>query len=95
MTHYRKPIRGSTRKPHTIANEQTASLLQWLTVYPFMAQKPRAWFNRQTFTPDELAECYAAGYPDVAVALGFAYPQPLTVLSQPMIITIDPYERAA
>lgn len=99
MTNYRKPSRIATNKPHTIDNDQTASLLAWCQCYPFMAKKPRAWFARQKFSQQELHEVYQAGLTRVALELGYEHRQPLQVLSQPIVVSIalqpDMMEKAA
>jgi hypothetical protein len=100
MTNYRKrPLRVAKNRPHTIDNEETASLLAWLECYPFMRQKPKAWFNRHKFSQAELKATAQAGFADVALALGYQHHTPLKVNSTPMIISIAPQpdviERAA
>jgi hypothetical protein len=87
---YKRPLRISNNKPHTIDNHETANLLAWLQCYPFMAKKPRAWFNRQRFSQPELREVYQAGLTHVALELGYEHRQPLQVLSEPIIVSIAP-----
>jgi hypothetical protein len=98
MTNYRKkPVRipNKTTKPATIANDETASLVQWLSCYPMMAKNPRAWFARQKFSPIELQQVYEAGWHSVAFQLGYQYRQPLQVLSQPIVVSLPQAVKAA
>lgn len=90
MTNYKRPLRVSSSKPHCIKNEDTASLVQWLTCYPMMRAKPEKWFHRHKFSQAELKATAAAGFADVALALGYQHHTPLKVNSTPMIISIAP-----
>jgi len=101
MSNYRKrPLRVSHTKPYCIDNEETASLVQWLQTYPMMRKNPRAWFHRRhKWSHNELKATAAAGFADVALALGYQHHTPLKANSTPMIISIAPQpdviERAA
>jgi len=92
MSNYRKrPLRVSHTKPYTIDNEETASLVQWLQTYPMMRKNPRAWFHRRhKWSQEELKATAAAGFADVALALGYEYHTPLKANSTPLIISITP-----
>lgn len=93
-TYRTRPVRVATKtnKPGVIHNDQTATLLQWITNYPQMRRPDKAtmWFSRMHFPANELAEVHALGFEALAVALGYQHHTPLKANSTPMIISIAP-----
>lgn len=93
MTTYRRKARRGRNKPYTIHEPDTATLLQWLQCYKFMAKNPRLWFKNMHVSQQELKQVYEAGLPHIAMELG--YIRPLKANSKPMIVTHTHYQDTA
>ena len=95
-TYRTRPLRGKN-KAHTVNNEQTATLLQWVTTYPMMLTNARCWFANWRIPQSDLQDVYKAGFHGLAIELGYQpYRKPVTVdFSQPIVTSIPQVEKAA